>query len=102
MRYSPEPDAIELLYCGQITFNAETAERSKRHCFRFRPVGPASQRKNTMMSAAGMNGPHQRWSPNAPSVVDPAFTNSMIDPAQASVINHVFTRRTAPGAESGV
>jgi citrate lyase subunit beta/citryl-CoA lyase len=25
-----------------------------------------------------------------------------LDPAQASVINHVFTRRTAPGAESGV
>ena len=55
--------------------------------FYFRRVGPASQRKNTMMSAAGMNGPHQWSSPNAISVVDPAFTNSMMDPAQASALS---------------
>jgi hypothetical protein len=32
---------------------------------------------------AGISGPHQAFTPDAPSVFDPAFTNSMMAPAQA-------------------
>ena len=39
-----------------------------------------------MSRAAGMNGPHHAFRPNALSVRDPSFTSSMIALAQANAL----------------
>ena len=48
--------------------------------------GRLSQRKNNTIKAAGMNGPHLAFRPNATSVRDPPLMSSMIVPAQASAL----------------
>ena len=39
-----------------------------------------------MTTAAGMNGPHHLFNPNAPNVVEPPLTNAMIAAAHANAL----------------